>query len=163
MKEIDLSTPMGVIFSEDGRYRYVLWRVWSQVKPYLLFVGLNPSKANSTINDPTITRLMVRASTAGYGGLFAANLYSLVSSAPGILWQKEDSIGIDNDRYLQKLIDIAASGRVLCGWGSYPPAKDRAQSVLKMIPDPYCLGQNSDGQPRHPLYVAYSVPMVKLT
>jgi len=76
VKEIDLSIPQGAIFSDDGKYHYSLWRVWSQVRPILLFIGLNPSTASSSTNDPTITRLMVRANNESFGGLLAANLYA---------------------------------------------------------------------------------------
>jgi hypothetical protein len=163
MKPIDLTMPMGAIFSEDGRYRYALWRVWSQIKPLLLFVGLNPSTANGLINDPTVARLMARARKEGFGGLLAGNLYGLVSEDPKILLKDIEVIGTENDAYLKLLIELASKGRVLCGWGSFPAARKRAKAVLKLIPLPYCLGVNDDGQPTHPLYIAYDVPMVKYT
>jgi hypothetical protein len=159
VKEIDLSTPQGAIFSDDGKYRYSLWRLWSQVRPMLLFIGLNPSTASSSMNDPTITRLMVRANNEGFGGLLAANLYALVSTNPNALLSTSDSIGPETDEYLQRLIRI--SGKVMCGWGSFAAAMARSTAVLRMIPEPWCLGINSDGQPKHPLYMKYDTPIVR--
>ena len=158
--KIDLASPTGAVFSPDGRYRYTLWRVWSQALPKLLFVGLNPSTANHTMNDPTITRCIERATREGFGGLLVGNLFSLVSSNPEILVGDDQAVGPDTDVYLQKMIGMAA--RVLCAWGSFPAVKDRSATVLDMIPEPYCLGVNSDGQPKHPLYIPYRVQMVKM-
>lgn len=159
MDKIDLTIPQGAIFSEDGKYRYTLWRIWSQVRPILLCIGLNPSKAGAIINDPTVIRMMVRADKAGFGGLFMGNEYGYVSTNPDALLDKGDFVGADNDDYLKQMIGL--SGRTMCGWGSFPAAAKRASAVLAMIPEPYCLGVNQDGQPKHPLYVGYDVPMVK--
>ena len=159
MKQIDLSLPKSAIFSEDRRYRYVLWRVWSQTRRPLLMIGLNPSTANEISDDPTITRMMVRANKAGYGSLVMTNLYAFVSSNPDVLLEDGDFIGIETDAYLIQAIQIA--DRVICGWGSFPAARKRADYVLKMIPQPYCLGVNIDGQPKHPLYLSYDTPVVK--
>jgi hypothetical protein len=156
---IDLNIPRGAYFSPDRRYRYALWRVWSSVRPPLLFIGLNPSTANELQDDATITRLMKRADRAGFGGLLAANLYAYVSSDPEVLLQAGDHIGPENDSFLRHLVKL--SGRVLCGWGSFAPAKNRAGEVIGMIPEPYCLGINADGQPKHPLYVGYQFPMIR--
>jgi len=46
----------GAIFSDDGRFRYRLWRVWDRAKPQALFTMLNPSKAGAIENDPTVER-----------------------------------------------------------------------------------------------------------
>ena len=46
----------GAFFSSNRKYRYALWRVWDHTKPYVMFIGLNPSIANETDNDPTIRR-----------------------------------------------------------------------------------------------------------
>ena len=64
MEEIDLTILKGAIFSEDRKYRYVLWRVWNLSRPIFLQIGLNPSKADERINDPTITRGIVRADSS---------------------------------------------------------------------------------------------------
>lgn len=159
MKVIDLSIFKSAIFSDDRKYRYALWRCWSITKPPLLVIGLNPSSANEITDDPTITRLMVRAVRDGFGSLIMANLYAYVSTFPNILLEADDFVGEYTDYYLKQM--IAMSGRQLCGWGSFLPVAKRAPIVLKMIPEPYCLGINKDGQPKHPLYLSYDVPMVK--
>jgi hypothetical protein len=159
MKAIDLSIPKGAIFSEDRKYRYALWRVWSLIIRPLLLIGLNPSRADERINDPTITRGMVRADRAGFGGLLMGNLYAFKSTEPKVLLGDGDFVGEYTDYYLKQMIEL--SERQLCGWGSFLPVKLRAPAVLAMIKEPYCLGVNADGNPKHPLYIAYDVPMVK--
>jgi len=157
---INLFNPTGAVFSPDGRYRYALWRVWNQIRQPLLFIGLNPSTADHTMNDPTVTRCITRAAREGFGGLLVGNLFALVSSDPDVILKDSEAIGIATDDYLQKMIGMA--GKVLCAWGSFPAAKKRSETVLGMIPEPYCLGINRDGQPKHPLYISYGIPMLKL-
>ncbi len=156
---IDLSILKGAIFSDDRKYRYALWRVWNINRPILLLVGLNPSKAGAIISDPTITRGVVRADKEGFGGFLMANLYAYVSTQPEVLLGDADFIGELTDYYLKQMIEM--SDKQLCGWGSFKPVRNRASVVLDMIKEPYCLGVNTDGQPKHPLYVGYDVPMVK--
>ncbi len=156
---LDLSIPKGAIFSEDRKYRYVLWRVWRNNPSLRLFIGLNPSTANEIIDDPTITRSIKRANKDGFGGLLMMNLYAFVSTNPNALLEDGDFIGINNNAYLEQMIELA--NQTVCGWGSFAPVKNRAPSVLKMIPEPYCLGINKDGQPKHPLYISYDTPIVK--
>ena len=156
---IDLSILKGAIFSDDRKYRYALWRVWNINRPILLQIGLNPSKAGEIISDPTITRGVVRADKEGFGGFLMANLYAYVSTNPDALLKNGDFIGEHTDYYLRQMIEMSA--RQLCGWGSFKPVQNRASVVLNMIQDPYCLGINRDGQPKHPLYVGYNVSMVK--
>lgn len=159
MREIDLGVLKGAIFSEDRKYRYVLWRVWNPTRQLLLLIGLNPSDANEFKDDPTITRGIVRADRTGFGGLLMANLYAYVSTDPKALLNNGDSVGELTDYYLRQM--IALSGRQLCGWGSFAPVTKRAPIVLAMIKQPYCLGVNKDGQPKHPLYIGYDMPMVR--
>ncbi len=155
---IDLTTLKGAIFSEDRKYRYALWRIWSPTKVFRLQIGLNPSKAGAEIDDPTITRGVKRAWLDGFGGFFQGNMYGFVSTNPDVLLGQGDFIGSENDGYLRWM--IAHTNQTVCGWGSFPPVIKRAGAVLKMITEPYCLGINRDGQPKHPLYVAYDTPVV---
>lgn len=159
MIEIDLTLPKGAIFTEDRRYRYALWRIWSTVRPPMLLIGLNPSYANELKDDPTVTRCIVRAERYGYGGLLMANLYGYVSTDPKELLTNGDTVGELTDHYLKQMISI--SGRQVCGWGSFKPVVKRAPTVLAMIKEPYCLGVNQDGQPKHPLYIGYKIPIRK--
>jgi hypothetical protein len=125
-----------------------------------MFIGLNPSTANQLNDDPTITRLITRAVDNGYGGILAGNLYALVSSNPNALLQPDiDTVGIKTDNYLHQMIDLSQT--VLCAWGSFKPVINRASEVLKMISEPYCLGVNKDGQPKHPLYIGYDTTIIK--
>jgi len=159
MRKLELNIPKGAIFSDDRKYRYSLWRIWSPNKPLLMTIGLNPSVASEISDDPTITRLQSRAYKAGYGGLLMANLYAYISTNPYALLKGGDFIGEYTDYYLRQMIEM--SDKQLCGWGSFNPVKYRASIILRMIKEPYCLGVNADGQPKHPLYVGYDMPMIK--
>jgi hypothetical protein len=101
----------------------------------------------------------VRAYKFGYGGLLQANLYGYISTIPNVLLGEGDFVGEENDDYIRLMICI--SSRQLCGWGSFSPVIKRAPIVLAMLAEPYCLGVNEDGQPKHPLYISYDVPMVR--
>lgn len=46
----------GAELSPCGRYRYRLWRAWATEGRSALIVGLNPSTADATEDDPTIRR-----------------------------------------------------------------------------------------------------------
>ena len=159
MKQIDLTIPSGAIFSEDRRFRYLLWRIWKADPIMRLLIGLNPSTANEFKNDPTITRDIVRANRDGFGGIVRVNMYGYCSAYPEVLLGEGDFVGIENDDYIRYGISITK--QTVCGWGSFPAVFKRAPEVLKMIPEPYCLGVNADGQPKHPLYVSYEKPMIR--
>ena len=159
MKQIDLTLAKGAIFSDDRRYRYALWRVWQPNKPILIQISLNPSYANEFKNDPTITRGIVRADRNGFGGFIMGNLDAYVSTDPKALLNNEYAVGEFTDYYIREMVML--SERQLCGWGSFKGMAERASKVYAMLPNPYCLGVNADGQPKHPLYIGYDVPMVR--
>ncbi len=46
------------------------------------FIGLNPSIADETIDDPTITRCINYAKAWGYGTLLMTNLFAFRSTYP---------------------------------------------------------------------------------
>ncbi len=53
-KMIDNNLNSGALFSDDRVYRYALWRTWSPSQPSVMFIGLNPSTADESQDDPTI-------------------------------------------------------------------------------------------------------------
>ncbi len=159
MREIDLQVPKGAIFSEDRKYRYALWRVWNPARLVMGQISLNPSKADAIISDPTVTRGVVRADRNGFGGFIMTNLFALVSTDPTALLNNGNEVGEFTDYYIREMVKLTE--RQLCGWGSFKAVMNRAVVVYPLLTNPYCLGVNADGQPKHPLYVGYDVPMVK--
>lgn len=155
----DLFTTSGAEFSECQRYRYRLWRTWDSDKAPLVMVMLNPSIADAGQNDPTVERCQRRAVAMRFGGLQVVNIFSLVSTDPGALYETEDPIGPRNNAAILEAVKDA--GMVLCAWGTHGAHEGRAREVVEMLRNagvtPHCLGLNADGSPKHPLYVGYDV------
>lgn len=154
----------GALFSPCERYRYRLWRRWSDEKA-ALFVMLNPSTADDTTNDSTVERCQRRALAMGYGAIEVVNIFALRSTDPDVLYATVDPVGPDNDRAIADAAKQAAI--VICGWGTHGALKGRGLAVLDMIRTagivPHALKVNADGSPAHPLYLKYvlqPVPMV---
>ena len=141
------------IFDDDQKrkYRYELIRVWdSSIKP-LVVIGLNPSIADETRLDPTVTRCKNRAIEMGMGGLVMLNIFALVSTDPGLLLEVEDPVGQRNDEFLKK---YSKGYFVLAAWGNHGSLRGRSSQVKQMFSELYCLDKNMSGEPKHPLYVA---------
>ncbi len=56
-------------FSPCGHYRWWLERQWAAERPRLIFIGLNPSRADGIRDDATLRRLLGFARGWGYGAL----------------------------------------------------------------------------------------------
>jgi hypothetical protein len=72
-------------FSPCGHYRWWLERVWAPERPRLIYVGLNPSRADGCRDDPTLRRLQGFARAWGYGALEVLNLFARISVSPALL------------------------------------------------------------------------------
>ena len=145
----------GALFSSCGKYRYSLWRGWNPTKPKVTFIGLNPSTATESIEDPTIRRCIGYAKRWGYGRLSVVNLFAFRATQPEILLAHPQPIGRENDYWIQHMVS-ESDLNIVC-WGNLGAFLGRDRSVLAMIPKPYCLKLNRSGQPAHPLYLPYSV------
>jgi|TARA_B110000240_G_C13247954_1_gene346121 hypothetical protein len=131
-------------------YRYSLSRIWDKSKPYVLFIGLNPSIADENTDDPTIKRCVDYARRWGYGGLKMANLFAFRATLPSDLKKAREPIGLDNDNYIKELSKDAAI--TIVAWSDDGLYLNRFEDVLKIITHPMCLHINKTGQPSHPLY-----------
>ncbi|BCF97402.1 hypothetical protein PPGU19_019710 [Paraburkholderia sp. PGU19] len=154
---------MSAIISPCGTYRYLLKRQaesMSPMKSTALFVMLNPSTADATLDDPTIRRCRSFAKLWNCNGLAVANLYALRSTDLGTLWSHPDPVGPDNDDYLWNI--ARECGDVVCAWGANAKP-ERAARVASILTDAgarlWCLGMTKDGSPRHPLYVHSDQPL----
>ena len=93
----------GAFFSNCKKYRYTLWRIWDKNKPYAVFIGLNPSVADATIDDPTIRRCIKYAKDWNLGGLYMLNLFSYIATNPKEMKNNKYPIGKLNDEWLIKI------------------------------------------------------------
>jgi hypothetical protein len=127
-----------------------------------MFVGLNPSTADETSDDPTLTRCINYAKSWGYGGVCMANLFAFRATEPSDMKASDDPIGTENNKWLKKLAKDAAL--VVAAWGNDGSYLERSKQVKELLPNLYCLKLNKSGEPAHPLYQAAKlkpVPIVK--
>jgi len=149
----------GAIFSDDDRrFRYALWRRWNYTPKNLdalLFIGLNPSTANATRDDPTIRRLVNFAKSWGFGGLFVGNLFSIVSADPAVLLTdtSKELYGGPNDAAIKRMRELCTL--VVVGWGEFGKRVGyRPAAIMDLVGEPvYCIKVNRSGEPSHPLYL----------
>ena len=140
------------IFSPCRRYRYVLWREWDMFDPsYAMFIGLNPSTADETLDDPTIRRCVRFSKEWGYGALCMTNAFAFRATNPEVMKQAADPVGIDNGTWL-KVISIQAAV-VVAAWGVHGAYLDQDKEVMRILPALMCLGTTKEGYPKHPLYL----------
>lgn len=167
--------------SPCGRYRYDLEREFDAKGPWVMFVGLNPSKADAEVDDPTIRREMDFGQGFGFPNLVKGNLYGLRSTDPkGIRESLTDPIGPGNDDAIRSWVPRVA--RIVLAWGYSAKVGKRMlvrafavrvllrQEIARLraaglpAPDVYCLGltEGKEKQPRHPLYLRADTPWTRI-
>lgn len=155
-------------FSEDRVYRYTLRRTWDHGKGFCAFVGLNPSTADETNDDPTIRRCVGFARSWGYGGIMMLNLFAYRATDPRELLRLGGSlidraVGPDNNGFLTVMTELVACREIVCCWGAWPHINGRDKEVLALLSmRPKCLGLTQKGFPRHPLYVRADTPLQEM-
>lgn len=141
-------------FSHDEKYRYLLGRRISDSPHRLLFIMLNPATADATQNDPTIRRCIGFAGRWGYGLVEVANLFAYRTPYVSELRRADDPIGPDNDEWICRALNTA--DKVILAWGNHGAYKNRSLQIKRMALEtaqPYHLGLNKTGEPKHPLYL----------
>ncbi|HIF17629.1 MAG TPA: DUF1643 domain-containing protein [Cycloclasticus sp.] len=146
--------------SSCRQYRYALWRTWDDSKPFVLFVGLNPSTADETTDDATLTRCINFAKSWHYGGVCMANLFAFRATQPSDMKLAIDPIGKDNNKWLKKLANDAAI--VVAAWGNDGAFLGRSTDAKKLLSNLHYLKINQSGEPAHPLYLAAKLTPQKL-
>ena len=169
-------------FSPCRRYRYTLWREWPKESfdmfdgcndgergsdnrhEYLMVIGLNPSTADETRNDPTIRRCIDFAKRWGFGALCMTNLFAWRDTKPENMKRAEYPIGEENDFWLGAC--ALNAGLVLAAWGKNGSHLNRASQVQQDFKScgfkMHALKTNRDGSPMHPLYVPAETPLILL-
>lgn len=145
----------GATFSTCRNYRFLLWRIWDETKPLVMFIGLNPSTANEGSEDPTIRRVKSIASNLRYGGFYMMNLFPLVSTDPARLseFYHTPFHEIEEKANYEHLKFHASQCKdIVFAWGNFKIAESKSKEVIEMFPGAYALHINNNGSPKHPLY-----------
>lgn len=149
--------------SEDGVYRYDLIRRWGSGRP-CLWVCLNPSTADASLDDPTIRRVINFSKGWGFGAFTMVNLFGLRSPDPKALFKHPDPVGPDNLATIARHLPNA--GQIVVAWGASKRPRGADAAVLDML-RPYrlwtfALGFTKHGDPRHPLYLKADTALVRV-
>jgi hypothetical protein len=155
----DRSLLQGDCFSADGRYRYALWRKFREDGAHYCVIMMNPSLADRSHSDPTVTRCERFVLRWGGRGLDVVNLFGLVSPKPEVLRTVDNPVDEgngENDAHIR--FAVSRSDFVLLAWGDlprYPKFNERIAQVHALLEscNVHALTVTKSGQPGHPLYL----------
>lgn len=145
--------------SGDGVYRYTLGRHWEEARP-LVWVMLNPSTADATVDDPTIRRCIGFAQAWGYSGIHVVNLFALRSKDPSDLLRHPDPVGPENLEHVEAA--LAWAPFVIAAWGAFDKLHSPVEDMVRAHRGAMCLGHTKKGAPKHPLYIKADQPLTLL-
>lgn len=156
------------LMSADGRYRQRMrrWLGDSFPERYILFIGMNPSTADASVDDPTCAREWSFACREGFSGMVKCNVgdyratHPRMLVEPGVVAVSPDNIPIIRDA-------ARGAGRVVLCHGKLnkalaPAGVELVQALRQDAIDLWCFGTNADGSPKHPLYLRADTPLVRL-
>ncbi len=178
MKNLEKDFTSFVKLPSCKRYRYFLSREWDSQLPYLLFIGLNPSTADTENNDQTTNKLIkIVKSWEKYGGLIIVNLYAFIDTKQNEIWSLHtigEMIGIKNREIIKEVINRDDVEMIIAGWGNNAASWkgkrvipdiyfQQIQDIYELVSASgkiklYCLGYNQGGMPAHPLSRALPYP-----
>ena len=134
-----------------------------------MFLMLNPSTANESKLDPTVTRCKGFAERWGCRRLWVCNLFAVRGTDPKVALGHPNPSGPQNDQHLQKAVSTADI--IVCAWGGSGAQllerdsfSQRVSEVCAMLTDAgraksVCMLGDlpKHGQPLHPLYAPYAI------
>ncbi|WP_263378450.1 DUF1643 domain-containing protein [Granulicella paludicola] len=143
---------MSATISKCGKYRYRLERTIGPTTKTCLFIMLNPSTADATLDDLTIKRCMRFAKDCGYGRMIVGNLFAFRTTYPTELKVAAKPEGLHNLRHLKAMCDEA--DMVIAAWGEDGKHFGQDKKILAQLKEwgveLHALKLTKDGHPRHP-------------
>ena len=79
MKTIATTLATVAQFSDDGKKRYLLRKIWNEKLPSLTIIMLSPSESSGIVLDTTTQLCLNNASRLGYGSLTIVNLFATLN------------------------------------------------------------------------------------
>ncbi|HEY7298180.1 MAG TPA: DUF1643 domain-containing protein [Xanthobacteraceae bacterium] len=175
--KVRTSLPAGMIgdarfHGERNEYRLWLYRAWTEpalrplqntLVPFVLWIGMNPSTADSNVNDPTISRIIRFTDDFGFRACTICNVMDYRATHPSDLCQpgvvpcSDENLGTIIHAALEAEKVILCYGVVSKVLQKYPRAVVEAlrSNTIPLL----CLGKTATGHPRHPLYLRSDTPL----
>ena len=155
-----------VVMSPDGRHRQIMRRWLGDRFPdrYILFIGMNPSTADATVDDPTCAREWTFARREGFTGMIKCNVGDYRATDPKMLMLPGvEAVSPANIPAIREAARGAA--RVVLCHGKLnkalaPAGREIVQTLRADNIPLWCFGTNADGSPKHPLYLRADTPLV---
>ena len=154
---------MGAVFSTDRRCRYLLDRDLGGSGPVMSIGMINPSIANETDNDKTVTRVVGFGQRLGASKVILWNQFAAITPYVRELRDMVDPVGPDNDGHI---IGALLSSQIhVVAWGPLSklpkPLRLRRHRIIEIGRDLgvrfMCWDTAQDGQPKHPLMLPYAL------
>jgi hypothetical protein len=173
---------VSAVFSPCRTWRYTLTREWGllgcvggcradagaglhepECKTRLrtvTFIGLNPSTADETQDDPTVRRCIGFARSWGFDRMVMLNAFAFRATNPRRLRQADDPVGPANNHHLVE--QASTADLVVAAWGNHalwhPLGIVTRQEEVKFLlaefgVELHALGMTKLGAPKHPLYL----------
>lgn len=159
---------MSAVISPCSRYRYRLERETHhpdrEGRHEVVFIGVNPSTADASLDDATVRKWRGFATRWGYTHFVVGNLFAYRSPNVQALASAADPVGEQNDEYLCDMLRGAHT--VVPCWGARgklpKQLHSRIDCVWELIKESgatvSALGITKSGDPMHPLMLSYSTP-----
>lgn len=141
----------------DGQWQRILW------------IGMNPSTATATFDDPTCRLEWMRSFALGADTYVKVNLSDYRATRPSdIPHDSQKACSRRNVCVIEQ--EIGHADAVVLAWGAGPRALDAARNIVigliraercrRPLLPVLCLGVTRSGEPRHPLYVPRCRPLI---
>lgn len=159
---------MSATISPCGLFRYRLEREVQKDGRVFAFFGVNPSTADSNIDDHTVRKWTGFSKINGAARFIVGNVFAYRSADVHALQSAVDAVGPLNSKHL---LAIASDADVLVPcWGRRGKIPkelhhhlDRTLTLLKSTGKPLLVfGLTKSGDPLHPQTLSYSTPLFPL-
>lgn len=156
-----------IFISDCGNYKYWLTKEWDKDLPRVMYIILNPTTADSEIDNQTLKKCIGFAKGWGYGSVEVFNLFSYITKDLNILKNiieengEEAAIGPENDEWIK--IAVEKADLIVLAWGNKGEEfRDRTEKILNILKGKKvkCLGKTAKKQPRNPRTLAYYISPV---
>lgn len=161
---------MSAVISPCGQYRYRLERETDHPdrdgRAGVVFIGVNPSTADASVDDATVRKWRGFATRWGYTHFVVGNLFAYRSTDVRALAAVPNPVGERNDEHLRAM--LANADTVVPCWGDrgklpreLHPRIDHVWGLIEASGAPvHALGITKGGDPKHPLMLGYSTPLL---